>query len=136
MELIQITNHPSDDTIIRKACRAGIKTEEYRTYDQKYVILEVLVRHYKEENGIEVPYTLIPEYVFRLKADNTTFVDPNTGQFVDSSFEGAMGEAEFFIQIIAKNPIAVDAMSEQKILIADQYGRFNNYNQAQIVTWM
>ena len=136
MELIKITNHPSDDTIIRKACRAGIETEEYRPYDQKYVVLKVLVRHYKEEDGIESPYTLIPEYVFRLRADNTTLVDPNTGQFVDSSFEGAMGEAEFFIQIIAKNPIAVDAMSEQKILIADQYGRFNNYNQAQIVTWM
>lgn len=136
MELIQITNHPSDETIKRKACRAGIDTEEYRPYDQKYVVLKVLVRHYKEERGIELPYTLIPEYVFRLIADNTTFVDPNTGQFVDSSFEGAMGEAEFFIQIIAKNPIGIDNMSEQTILRADSLERFNNYNTAHIVNWM
>lgn len=136
MELINITNHPSDETIKRKACRAGIDTEEYRPYDQKYVVLKVLVRHYKEEDGIESPYTLIPEYVFRLRADNTTFVNPQTGQYVDSSFPNAMGEADYFIEIIAKNPIAIDSMSQQTILRADSLERFNNYNTAHIVNWM
>jgi hypothetical protein len=132
MNLINISNHPLDNTITRKACRAGIQTDEHRPSDQKYVDLNVLVKHFK--NGVE--YDLIPDYIFTLKAINDTLVDPATGEYVDSSFEGAMGEADFFIEVIAANQISIDSMSTQSIQRADIYERFNNYSSARIVTWM
>lgn len=132
MNLINISNHPLDNSITRKACRASIQTDEYRPSDQKYVDLNVLVKHFK--NGIE--YDLIPDYIFTLKAINETLIDPATGEYVDSSFQGAIGEADFFIQVIAANQISIDSMSQQSIERADIYERFNNYGIARIVTWM
>ena len=79
---------------------------------------------------------MIPDYIFTLKAINETLVDPGTGEYVDSSFEGAIGEADFFIQVIAANQISIDSMSQQSIERADIYARFNNYSSARIVTWM
>ena len=136
MNLINITNHPLDVDVKRKAKRSGIITDEYNANELIFVDLRVLVKHYKEENGIDEPYTLIPDYIFRLRADNSTFVDPLTGDYVSSSFPNAMGEADYFINVIATNPIAIDDLSEQMILRADSYQRFNDYNIAKIVTWM
>lgn len=136
MDLINISNHPSDSTIKRKANRAGIITDEHNAYELKYVNLNVLVKHFKEDNGIDVAYPLIPDYVFTLKADNSTHVDPATGEYVDSSFPNAMGEAEYFINVIAANPVAIDDLSEQMITRGDSYNRFNNYSIARIVTWI
>lgn len=132
MKLYNISNHPLDSTITRKAGRAGIQTDEHRPSDQKYVNLNVLIKHFK--NGIE--YHLIPDYIFTLKATNETLVNPTTGEYVDSSFQGAMGEADFFIEVIADNEISIDSMSEQSIQRADSYNRFNNYIGQSIVTWM
>jgi hypothetical protein len=136
MDLINISNHPSDSTIKRKANRAGIITDEHNAYELKYVNLNVLVKHFKEYNGVDVAYPLIPDYVFTLRADNSTYVNPATGEYVDSSFPNAMGEADYFINIIASNPIAIDLVSEQMIVRGDLYERFNNYSIARIVTWM
>jgi hypothetical protein len=136
MNLINISNHPSDSTIKRKANRAAIITDEYNAYELKYVILNVLVKHFKEENGVDVAYPLIPDYVFTLRADNSTHVNPATGEYVDSSFPNAMGEAEYFIQVIAANAVAIDDLSEQMIARGDIYERFNNYSIARIVTWI
>ena len=136
MNLINISNHPSDSTIKRKAKRAAIITDEHNAYELKCVNLNVLVKHFKEENGIDVAYPLILDYVFTLRADNSTFVDPTTGEYVDSSFPNAMGEAEYFINVIAANPVAIDDLSEQMITRGDIYARFNNYSIARIVTWL
>jgi hypothetical protein len=132
MNLINISNHPQDETIQRKAKRVGIETDEYRPYDQKYIDLKVLIQHFKDDEK----YALIPDYVFTLRADNSTLVNPATGEYVDSSFEGAIGEADYFIEIIAANAISIDFLSEQMIMRADFYGRFNNYVGARIVNWM
>jgi hypothetical protein len=132
MKLYNITNHPQDSSITRKAGRAGIKTQEYHVSDQKYVYLEILVKHFK--NGID--YDLIPDYIFTLKATNTTFVNPQTGEFVDSSFPNAIGEAEFFINVVSGLNSSIDSLTEQKILQADGYNRFDNYQGQTIVTWM
>lgn len=136
MNLIDISNHPSDNTIKRKTCRANIITDEHKPSELKFVDLRVLVKHYKEENGIDIEYSLILDYIFTLRADNSTLVDPATGNYVDSSFPNAMGEADYFINIIAANNISIDTLSQQMILRADSYQRFNNYSSAQIVTWM
>jgi hypothetical protein len=136
MNLINISNHPSDSTIKRKAKRAGIMTEEHNANELLFIDLNVLVKHYKEENGVDVAYPLIPDYIFRLRADNSTYVNPATGEYVESTFQGAMGEADYFIQVIAANPIAIDDLSEQMIGRGDIYERFNNYPFARIVTWM
>jgi hypothetical protein len=136
MNLINITNHPLDNTIKRKAKRSGIITDEYNANELIFIDLRVLVKHYKEENGIDEPYTLIPDYIFRLRADNSTLVNPATGEYVDSSFPNAMGEADYFINVIAANPVAIDYLSEQMIVRGDLYERFNNYGVARIVTWL
>jgi len=136
MNLINISNHPSDNLIKRKAKRANIITDEHNAYELKYVNLNVLIKHYKEDNGIDVEYSLIPDYIFTLRADNLTVVNPTTGEYVDSSFVGAIGEAEYFINIIAANPVSIDSLSEQMIDRADIYERFNNYGIARIVTWI
>lgn len=136
MNYIDISNHPSDNLIKRKAKRAGIMTQEYHAHELIYVNLNVLVKHFKEENGVDEPYSVIPDYVFTLRADNSTLVDPATGDYVDSSFPNAMGEADYFINVIAANPIAIDAVSENIITRGDSFNRFNNYAVAQIVTWM
>ncbi len=136
MNLINISNHPLDVDVKRKAKRSGIITDEYNSNELIFVNLRVLVKHYKEENGVDVEYGLIPDYVFRLRADNSTWVDPATGDYVDSSFPNAMGEADYFINVIASNPVAIDTLSEQIILRGDSYLRFNDYDIAQIVNWM
>jgi len=136
MNLIDISNHPFDNEIKRKAKRANIITDEHNANELKFIDLRVLVKHYKEENGIDVEYPLIPDYIFKLRADNSTLIDPATGNYVDSSFPNAMGEADYFINIIAANPIAIDSLSENMILRGDSYQRFNNYDIAQIVTWL
>jgi hypothetical protein len=132
MQLYNISNHPLDNSITRKAGRSSIETQEYNASDQLYVNLNVLIKHFKD--GVE--YDLIPDYIFTLKATNSTFVNPQTGEYVDSSFESAIGEADFFINVIAANQISIDSMSEQSIQRADSYNRFNNYVGARIVTWM
>jgi hypothetical protein len=136
MNYIDISNHPSDNTIKRKAKRAAIITDEYNVRDLLFINLNVVVKHFKEENGVDVPYGLIPDYIFTLRADNSTLVNPATGEYVDSSFQGAMGEADYFINVIAANPVAIDSLSEQMIVRGDIYGRFNNYPFSRIVTWM
>lgn len=136
MNLIDISNHPLDSTIKRKAKRARIITDEYNANELINIDLYVLVKHYKEENGIDEPYPLIPDYIFRLRADNSTFVDPLTGDYVDSSFPNSIGEANYFINVIAANPVAIDSVSESIILRGDSFNRFNNYGVAQIVNWM
>jgi hypothetical protein len=140
MKLYNITNHPEDSSIARKAGRSGIKTDEHRPSDQKYVYLEILVKHYQTEiisgETIYNEYNLIPDYIFTLKATNDTLVDPATGEYVDSSFQGAMGEAEYFINVIAANNISIDDLTDSMILRADSYNRFNNYVGQTIVTWM
>ena len=132
MELINISNHPLDDDIQRKACRSGIESDEYRLHDQKYINLNVLVTHFK--NGI--PYVLIPDYIFTLKADNSTLVDPLTGNYVDNTFPDAMGEADYFIDIIATSNISMDNIAQMAIIRADNYQKLNNYSSARIVNWM
>jgi len=136
MNLINISNHPLDGDIKRKAKRSGIITDEYNANELIFIDLRVLVKHFKEENGIDVEYTLIPDYIFTLRADNSTHVNPATGEYVDSSFPNAMGEADYFIDIIAANPVAIDNLSSQMITRGDIYERFNNYGIAQIVTWL
>jgi hypothetical protein len=136
MNLINISNHPLDVDVKRKAKRSGIITDEYNSNELIFVNLRVLVKHYKEENGVDVEYTAIPDYIFKLRADNSTWVDPATGDYVDSSFPNAMGEADYFINVIASNPVAIDTLSEQIILRGDSYLRFNDYDIAQIVNWM
>jgi hypothetical protein len=136
MNLINISNHPSDNLIKRKAKRTNIITDEYKPSELKYIDLRILVKHYKEDNGVDVEYPLIPDYIFRLRADNSTLVDPATGEYVDSSFPNGMGEADYFIDFIAANAIAIDTLSEQIIARGDIYERFNDYDIAQIVNWM
>jgi hypothetical protein len=136
MNLINISNHPLDTDIKRKACRANIITDEHKPSELKFIDLRVLVKHYKDINGIETQYELIPDYIFTLRADNSTLVNPATGEYVDSSFVGAIGEADYFIQVVAANNISIDSVSENIIVRGDIYARFNNYAIAQIVTWM
>lgn len=132
MELYNISNHPIDNNIIRKAGRAGIETQEYHISDQKYVYLHILVKHYRDNEE----YPLIPDYVFTLKATNSTYVNYNTGEFVDQSHPNAMGEADFFINVVSGMNSSIDSLTEQKIAQADQYQRFKDYSGSRIVTWM
>jgi len=140
MKLYKISDHPLDPTIKRKAGRAGIETMELHNSDQLYVFLKIVVKHYKEHesevddkgNPILVDYNLIPDYVFTLKAFNTTFVNPLTGEFASSG----MGEADFFIDVISGLPLSIDQQTENKIIQADSFDRFDNYLTAQIVNWM
>lgn len=136
MNLVDISNHPFDNDIKRKAKRVNIITDEHRPSELKVIDLRVLVKHYKDIGGVETEYTLIPDYIFNLRAVNETLVDPATGNYVDSSFPGAMGEADYFIEVIAANNISIDTVSTSIILRGDAYNRFNNYGTAQIVTWM
>jgi hypothetical protein len=129
---INISNHPLDDSITRKASRAALITDEHRPSDQKFVDLQVLIKHYKDG----VAYDLIPDYIFTLRAINETKVNPATGEYVDSSFPNAIGEADFFIDIIASNQISIDSMTQNSIFTGDAYNRFNDYNTARVVTWI
>ena len=115
MDLINISNHPLDGDIKRKAKRSGIITDEYNANELKFIDLRVLVKHYKDINGVETQYNLIPDYIFTLRADNSTHVNPATGEYVDSSFPNAMGEADYFIDIIAANAVSIDSVSENII---------------------
>jgi len=132
MELYNISNHPIDNNITRKAGRAGIETQEHHVDDQKYVYLNILVKHYKDNQE----YSLIPDYIFTLKATNSTKVNYMTGEFVEETHPNAMGEADFFINVVSGLNSSIDQLTESKISQADSYDRFNDYTSSRIVTWL
>lgn len=136
MNLYQISNHPQDSSVIRKAGRAGIESQELQSPDQLYVILRIVVKHYKNIEGELEHYTLIPDYIFELKASNSTFVNYNTGEYVTSDDQYAMGEADFFINVVSGLNSSINGLTEIKIARADSLQRFDNYSAARIVNWM
>jgi hypothetical protein len=97
-----------------------------------YIKLKCRVFQFK--NNTIVRNSAISDFVVELLANNTTRVDPATGDYLFTTdengntvlaTEGGMGEYDFIKQAIAAGVYTVAQFIELAVARADQYGRFN-----------
>jgi hypothetical protein len=119
MNPVPISNDPKYPLVERKVWLGGISIGVNNNYGQQ-VVLTCDVHYY--QNGEEI--TLIPVYSVPLIADNSTCVDIDGNQVPCGSIDAVMTEYEYYISLLDQ-PITISDIVEQKILWADQNGRFN-----------
>jgi hypothetical protein len=114
------TPHPSLPDTTRKA----VIEETYSNHKAKYSTLVVSIENYL--NGELISNQAVNSYIVNLRADNTTFVDPSTGNPVSEGTPGAWGEYDYihFLETIVL-PITNEDFKESVVLRAEQQGRFD-----------
>ena len=92
----------------------------------KFAVLEVEIQYYLDGELVNNPNGLVRSFKFALRADNSVFVNPQTGQFVPEETEGAMGEFDF-IDFLEEQilPYSNKQFKINTILRAEQQGRFD-----------
>jgi hypothetical protein len=76
------------------------------------------------QNGERINSKRFTPYNVILKATKDTFVNANTGEFVDSSVADAIPEYDFFVAM-ANNNINIFQVILNTVLLRDSQGRFN-----------
>ena len=116
------TTHPDLPSYTRKA--TVIRT--FKDDLALFATLEVKIEYYLNGELVNNPNGLVRTFDFSLRADNSVFVNPQTGQFVPEGTEGAMGEYDFITYL---ESLVLDYSNEQfkinTILRAEAQGRFD-----------
>ncbi len=96
----------------------------------KQLVLDCTISHFKE--GVLIENQRITTYQVQLVADNNSFVDKNTGDFIYDTEElkasehpDAIGQFDFFVAL-QYVPVVQNDLVELHISRADILGRFNN----------
>ena len=114
------TPHPSLPDTTRKA----VIEETYSNHKLKYSTLVVRIDNYKD--GVLISNQAVNSYTVNLRADNTVFVNPETGDYVPSDTPGAMGEYDYIDFLETQNlPFSNQQFKERVVLRAEQQGRFD-----------
>jgi hypothetical protein len=123
---IDIPNLIINDTVIMR--KATLMKMDY-DLENKTLSLSWYVKHFSSDNGKCGEYLglIIQDKIKKTIADNTTFVDPNTGAFIYPDTDGFvdipyMGQFDFFNKIATYQPIIVN-----NLII--QYGQQTNWQQ-------
>jgi len=121
MQTIDLTtSHPSLPDYTRKA----VVEETYSNHVAKFSSLTVRIDNYL--NGVLVQNAAISSYNVSLRADNSVFVNPATGEYVPEDTPGAMGEYDYIdfleSQVV---PYSNQAFKQMVVNRAEQYGRFD-----------
>jgi hypothetical protein len=115
-----LTAHPSLQGTTRKA----VIHETYSNHKAKFSSLTVQVDNY--QNGVLVQNDAVGSYQVVLRADNSVFVNPLTGDYVPADTEGAMGEYDYIDYLETQNlPFSNQQFKENIVLRAEQQGRFD-----------
>ena len=92
----------------------------------EFAVLEVKIQYYLNGELVNNPNGLVRSFEFALRADNTVFVNPQTGEFVPKGTEGAMGEYDFITYLESLVlPYSNEQFKINTILRAEAQGRFN-----------
>jgi hypothetical protein len=117
-----ITPHPALPDYTRKAVIK--RTLSY--HDEKYSLLVVEVQHYL--NGVleNSPTGIVRNITVELRADNSVFVNPGTGEYVPADTPGAMPEYDYIDYLETQNlPFSNQHFKQTVVLRAEQQGRFD-----------
>jgi hypothetical protein len=121
MQIIDLlTPHPSLPNTTRKA----VIEETYSNHKAKFSTLVVRIDNYL--NGDVISNQAVNSYTVNLRADNSVFVNPATGDYVPSDTPGAMGEYDYIDFLETQNlPFSNQQFKETVVLRAEQQGRFD-----------
>jgi hypothetical protein len=116
------SKHPDLPEYTRKA--TVLRT--YKDDVAEFATLEVEIRYYLNGELVNNPNGVVRTFQFALRADNSVFVNPQTGQFVPADTEGAMGEFDFICYLEKMVlPYSNEQFKINTILRAEQQGRFD-----------
>jgi len=116
------TEHPDLNGYTRKA--TVLRT--YKDDVAQFATLEVRIEYFLNGVLVNNPNGVVRSFDFTLRADNSVFVNPQTGDYVPSDTQGAMGEYDFITYL---ESLTLSYSNEQfkinTILRAEQQGRFD-----------
>ena len=115
-----LTPHPSLPSTTRKA----VIEQTFSDHKAKFSTLVVRIDNYL--NGDVISNQAVNSYTVNLRADNSVFVNPATGDYVPSDTPGAMGEYDYIDFLETQNlPFSNQQFKETVVLRAEQQGRFD-----------
>ena len=116
------SKHPELPEYTRKAT----VLTTYKDDRAMFAVLQVEIAYYLNGELVNNPSGVVRSFEFALRADNSVFVNPQTGQFVPEGTEGAMGEYDFITYL---ESLVLTYSNEQfkinTILRAESQGRFD-----------
>ncbi len=123
MQIIDLlTPHPDAPIFTRKAVVK--RTLSY--HDENYSLLVVDVQYFKDGVQVDNPNGIIRTITVELRADNSVFVNPATGDYVTADTQGAMAEYDYIQYLETQNlPFSNQQFKETVVLRAEALGRFN-----------
>lgn len=121
MQTIDLTTpHPSLPDTTRKA----VIEETYSNHKAKFSTLVVRIDNYL--NGEVINNQAVKSYTVNLRADNTVFVNPATGDYVSPDTPNAMGEYDYIDFLETQNlPFSNQEFKQRVVLRAELQGRFD-----------
>jgi len=116
------TEHPDLNGYTRKA--TVLRT--YKDDVAQFATLEVRIEYFLNGVLVNNPNGVVRSFDFTLRADNSVFVNPQTGAYVPSDTQGAMGEYDFISYLESLTlPYSNEQFKINTILRAEQQGRFD-----------
>jgi hypothetical protein len=116
------TRHPALADYTRKA--TVLRT--FKDDIAEFATLEVRIDYFLNDEFVDNPNGVVRSLLYALRADNSVFVNPQTGQFVPADTEGAMGEYDFisYLESLVL-PYSNAQFKINTILRAEAQGRFD-----------
>jgi hypothetical protein len=115
-----LTSHPSLPDTTRKA----VIEQTFSDHRAKFSTLVVTIDNYKD--GVLLQNQAVNSYTVNLRADNSVFVNPATGDYVPEDTPGAMGEYDYIDFLETQNlPFSNQQFKQSVVLRAEQQGRFD-----------
>lgn len=116
------TEHPNLNGYTRKATL--LRT--YKDDIAQFATLEVRIEYFLNGVLVNNPNGVVRTFEFTLRADNSVFVDTQTGSYVPSDTQGAMGEYDFisYLESLVL-PYSNEQFKINTILRAETQGRFD-----------
>lgn len=121
MQTIDLTTpHPSLPDTTRKA----VIEQTFSDHKSKFSTLVVRIDNYKD--GVLISNQAVNSYTVNLRADNSVFVNPDTGDYVPNDTPNAMGEYDYIDFLETQNlPFSNQQFKENVVLRAEALGRFD-----------
>lgn len=125
MALITVDLESKHPDLLAYTRKATVLTT-YKDDRAMFAVLQVLIEYYLNGELVNNPNGVVRNFEFALRADNSVFVNPQTGQFVPEGTEGAMGEFDFitYLESIVL-PYSNEQFKINTILRAEAQGRFD-----------
>lgn len=121
MKKVKISNHPLYSDIQREVETNGIIISFTDVVVGQRIFLNTTTRYYAADDS---PFLLASPKNVILIADSSEWVDANGNQVSSDSPDAVMTEYDYYMSLLTQ-PVVIEDIVEQKILWADNQGRFN-----------